>query len=154
MVKNKPGTTTNVQNGTQTKASDNTVSLTSTSANQAYAGSARRFSIADPTINILNERANGSNIPVGSSGIVGMPKSTYGFANGKILLRNTTAASSGTSYGSGAVATGTTITGIGTAENVIGVNGKNPYAGPWLWGSRPPIRPVTQKPSVSATTKQ
>lgn len=118
------------------------VSLTSTSANQAYSGAdtvataGRRFSIADPTINILNQRASGSNVPVSSSGIVGMPKGTYGFANGKILLRPTTATSSGTLYGSGAVGTGTTIMGVGTGENTLGVNGKNPYAGPWLWGTK------------------
>lgn len=113
------------------------VSLTSVSAGQAFGNRpASRFSIADPTINLLNQRAGGSNAPISNSGIVGMPKRAYGFANGKILLRNTTAPSSGTMYGSGSVGTGTTISGVGISENVIGVNGKNPYAGPSLWGSK------------------
>lgn len=120
-----------------------TVTLTSSSTNKAYNHAAAvRFSIADPTINALNQRAAGNNVPVSSSGIVGMPKRTYGFANGKILLRNTTATTPGTSYGSGAVGSGTTILGVGTSENAIGVNGKNPYAGPWLWGSKVLGRPL------------
>ena len=128
---------------------EDVVSLTSTSSNQAYsetdtvAAAGRRFSIADPTINILNQRANGSNVPVSSSGVVGMPRGAYGFANGKILLRPTTATSSGTLYGSGAVGTGTTIMGVGAGENSLGVNGKNPYAGPWLWGTKGPGTPAT-----------
>ncbi len=125
--------------GQRNDAGGETVVLTSTGTNRAYgAAPARRFSIADPTINVLNQRAGGNNVPVSGSGIIGMPKGAYGFANGKILLRNTTAPSSGTMYGSGAVGTGTTIIGVGTGENAIGVNGKNPYAGPWLWGSKLP----------------
>lgn len=116
----------------------NTVSLTSVSANQAFAED--RLTIADPTIRMLRRQAAGNEAIVSSSGIVGMPKRSYGFANGKILLRPTTAPSSGTMYGSGSVGTGTTISGLGTAENTIGVNGKNPYAGPWLWGSKIPTR--------------
>jgi hypothetical protein len=118
------------------------VSFTATSSHAAYGRAGRRFSIADPTINVLNQRANGSNVPVSSSGIVGMPKGTYGFANGKILLRPTTATSSGTVYGSGAVGTGTTIMGVGTGENTTGINGKNPYAGHSLWGTRLPVQQI------------
>lgn len=125
----------------QQKAKEDTVVLSSTSANKAYGLSVGRFSIADPTINVLNQRASGSNVPVSSSGIVGMPKRTYGFAHGKILLRSTTATSSGTAYGSGAVGTGTTLMGVGTGENTPGTNGKNPYAGPWLWGTKPSTVP-------------
>ncbi|HEU4904439.1 MAG TPA: hypothetical protein VFT06_16650 [Flavisolibacter sp.] len=121
----------------QQKAKEVTVVLSSTSANEAYSPSRGRFSIADPAINVLNQRAGGNNVPVSSSGIVGMPKGTYGIANGKILLRPTTATSSGTAYGSGAVGTGTTLMGVGTGENTPGINGKNPYAGPWLWGTKP-----------------
>lgn len=118
-----------------------TVLLNSTTNNAAYGGTtAQRFSIADPTINALNRQAAGNAPVVSESGVVGMPRRTYGFANGKILLRPTTAPTSGTVYGSGSVGTGTTIMGVGTGENALGVNGKNPYAGPWLWGSRPPVR--------------
>lgn len=133
----------------QQMTKEDTVVLSSTSANEAYSPSGGRFSIADPTINVLNQRASGSNVPVSSSGIVGMPKRTYGFAHGKILLRPTTATSSGTAYGSGAVGTGTTLMGVGTGENTPGTNGKNPYAGPWLWGTKP-----SSLPSSSVTAKK
>lgn len=127
----------------------NTITLASASDNQAYGNApVRRFSIADPIINLLNQRAAGTHVPFRSSGIIGMPKGMYGFANGKIFLRSTTATSSGTAYGSGAVGTGTTIGGLGTSENVIGVNGKNPYAGPGLWGSKLPNNPGSTKDST------
>ena len=117
------------------------VSLTSVSADEAYDSSnSKRFSIADPTVNALKEQAAGKTPIVSPSGVVGMPKRMYGFSNGKILLRSTTTPSSGTMYGSGAVGTGTTILGPGTGENAIGVNGKSPYAGPYLWGSKLPVR--------------
>jgi hypothetical protein len=117
------------------------VTVTSGSSHAAFgAPPTRRFSIADPTINALKDQAAGNTPVVSPSGVVGMPKRAYGFSNGKILLRSTTAPSSGTMYGSGAVGTGTTILGIGTGENAIGVNGKNPYAGPNLWGSQVPFR--------------
>ena len=133
---------TDKKSNNKTNTKQNTISLNSVSVNQAYGTSSSRFTIADPTINAFNMRATGNDVKISSSGIVGMPKVTYGLANGKILLRNTTATSSGTVYGSGAVGTGTTLIGIGTSEDAIGVNGKNPYAGPWLWGSRVPIYPV------------
>jgi hypothetical protein len=115
------------------------VSLTSAESNQARGNAPEaHLSISDPTINALNHRAAGGNVPISRSGIVGMPKRAYGFANGKILLRNTTATTPGTQFGSGAVGTGTTILGLGAGENAIGVNGKNPYAGPSLWGSKLP----------------
>ena len=131
---------------TQQKKSPATDSGTfnSISSNQAYATPATRpLSIADPTINALRQQAAGNTVLVSPSGIVGMPKRSYGFANGKILLRNTTATSSGTLDGSGAVGTGTTLLGIGAGENALSVNGKSPYAGTSLWGSRLPIRNVT-----------
>jgi hypothetical protein len=121
----------------EAKTTEQTVSLVANSENNAYGTApARRFSIADPTINALNQQAAGNTRIVSPSGVVGMPKRAYGFANGKILLRPTTAPSSGTVYGSGSVGTGTTIMGVGAGENALGVNGKNPYAGPSLWGSK------------------
>lgn len=148
-VQKKPHAEADRQRSATEDANNKTTTLTSTSSDQAYGSS--RFSIADPTIISLNDRANGNNVPVSSSGIVGMPKRVYGFANGKILLRNTTALSSGTTYGSGAVGTGTTITGIGTGENVIGVNGKAPYAGPSLWGSHLPLQRTPPAPATTTT---
>ncbi|HEY0040665.1 MAG TPA: hypothetical protein VGB71_08385 [Flavisolibacter sp.] len=126
-----------------------TTTLSNTGGNAAYApASGQRLSIADPTVNTLNLRAAGARVPEGTSPVMGMPKGTYGIANGKILLRNTTATSSGTSYGSGAVGTGTSISGVGTSETTIGVNGKSPYAGPWLWGDRRPVYNVPVGDSV------
>lgn len=123
--------------------------LNSSGANKAYASSAiKRLQIADTTISTMNERAAGGTILFNGSPIAGMPKSTYGIANGKILLRNTTATTSGSSYGSGSVGTGTSISGTGTSESTIGVNGKSPYAGVWLWGDRRPVYTLPNRDSV------
>ena len=126
---------------------DSLVTLASTGSYSAFAAPLSKLSIADPTVNLLNRKALGSDDRVGRSGIVGMPKGSYGFANGRILLRNTTATSSGTGYGSGAVGTGTSLQGIGASEAILGVNGKSPYAGPWLWGDRRPVYTVNGKPN-------
>ena len=130
-------------------ANTDSVSFNSISSYQAYGTpAARPFSIADPTINALRQQAGGNTTLVSSSGIVGMPRRSYGFANGKILLRNTTATSSGTTFGSGAVGTGTTLLGSGTGENAISVNGKSPYAGTSLWGSRLPQQGLRKSDST------
>ena len=139
--KKKQPVKTVAKNRNATAKKDSTVVLSSVGHYDAFAPSAK-LSIADPTINQLNLRASGADVRISSSGIVGMPKRTYGFANGHILLRNTTAASSGTAYGSGAVGTGTSIQGVGTSEQTLGVNGKSPYAGHWLWGEKHPVAPV------------
>jgi hypothetical protein len=122
----------NMQNGSDT------VRLSSTATYPAYGSGTSRFTIADPVVNIFKQRAN--DVPASFNGkdIIGMPGSTYGVANGRILFRNTTATSPGTNFGSGGVGTGTTLLGVGTGENAISVNGKSPYAGPWLWGSKLP----------------
>jgi hypothetical protein len=126
-----------------------TIVLRSTSNNAAYAAPQfNRLSIADPTINVMNMRASGADIKFRNSPIAGMPKSTYGIANGKILLRSSTASTSGTVFGSGAVGTGTSIMGTGTSEATIGVNGKSPYAGTWLWGDRRPVYNVPVRDSA------
>ena len=125
-----------------------TVTLATATNNAAYAPSGTRFQISDPTINTLNQRAAGAPVQTNTSPVMGMPKATYGIANGRILLRNTTAVTSGTTFGSGAVGTGTSIQGTGTSEATIGVNGKSPYAGPWLWGDRRPVYNVPVGDSV------
>lgn len=134
----------------EAEVSTATTSFVSTGVNQAFAGGSNLY-IADPTIRTLNQRAAGSKLSIGSSGIVGMPKRAYGFANGKILLRSTTAPSSGTVYGSGSVGTGTSISGLGTSENVPGVNGKSPYASSSLWGTK---QSPDQALGVDSTKKQ
>lgn len=137
----------------KTTAKDtSTVVLTKATTNAAYApAGSTRLQIADPTVNTLNRRAAGAPLPADAKPIIGMPKATYGIANGRILLRNTTATNPGTVYGSGAVGTGTSILGGGTSEATIGVNGKSPYAGPWLWGDK---RPVYAVPVGDSTRRQ
>jgi hypothetical protein len=94
-----------------------------------------RLTIADPVIRTLNERATTTNnIDVPGSGILGMPKLAYGIGNGQLIFRSTVAPAIGTSTGSGSVGTGTNVGAIGTAGNTLGVNGKNPYAGPGIYG--------------------
>ncbi len=141
LIKKKKVARTNVaQKGANTSSNATSgVLLMHTGKYSAYSATGNRFSIADPTITTFNERASGTNVPISSSGISGMPKGTYGYAGGKIFLRSTTASSSGTAYGSGAVGTGTSINGIGTSESTPGVNGKSNDAGPWFWGSRQPV---------------
>jgi len=146
--KKKPAAKSSVK-ATKTPATTSIVVLYSTSANNAYTPSSiGRLQIADTTINFMNQRAAGANISFGNSAIADMPKGTYGFANGKIFLRNTTATTSGSAYGSGAVGTGTSIHGAGTSESTIGVNGKSPDAGPWLWGDRRPVYTLPRVDSI------
>lgn len=114
---------------------------------QAYGP--RSYSIADPMIRMLNQKANGKNVQISSSGIVGVPNGTYGFANGKLFLRQTTATSSGTIFGSGAVGTGTTLMGVGTGANTPGLNGKTLAAGPAFWGMKLPLRNLPASDSIS-----
>ena len=93
-----------------------------------------RYTIADPTIRTLNARANGANMNISSSGIVGVPKRAYGFARGQIILMPDGARTTGTMTGSGATGTGTSIGIVGSGGPAMGVNGKNPYAGWGIYG--------------------
>lgn len=142
-AKKKPAQQTSVVKKERKAATTtSSTSLNNTGRYSAFAAdTTSALRISDPTINRLNMRAAGANLP-GGSGIVGMPKGSYGFANGRILLRTTTATTPGTAYGSGAVGTGTSLLGAGTSEAALGVNGKSPYAGPWLWGDKRPVYPV------------
>jgi hypothetical protein len=111
------------------------VNLSNGSSNSAYGSTVPgRFSIADPTINLLNERARGNNIPISTSGIVGVPRHHYGFASGHIVLHTTTSTSSGTQTGSGGVGTGSSPGNMGSVGPGMGVNGKSPYAGAGMYG--------------------
>jgi hypothetical protein len=143
----KPATAKAYTNKKAVKQKDSTAprnityTLTSTSTNKAFANqqSAGRFSIADPVIGALNAKAGGSDIRISSSGIVGVPKGTYGFAHGKIIFYPSGAVSSGTSTGSGSVGTGTGPGSIGMFGPAIGVNGKSPYTGTGAYGVRVPL---------------
>jgi hypothetical protein len=122
-----------------------TILLSNTSTNAALAPSATRLSIADPIINALNANAKGTNIKLSPSGLIGVPKGTYGFANGKLILYSNNATSTGAITGMGSVGTGSSIGNVGALGPAMGVNGKNPYAGVGSYGTRIPfsIKPIT-----------
>jgi hypothetical protein len=127
----------------------NTTTLVNTSTNAAKAPAIPKSSlgwrntpvmssnwqIADPIVRTLNERANGASTTIDFKDFMGVGRGTYGVANGHILLRPNGATTSGGITGSGAVGTGSTPGGIGIHGASLGVNGKNPYAGPAMWGT-------------------
>jgi hypothetical protein len=123
-----------------TNASPNTVTLRSTANYPAKAGMnnfsiGETYTIGDTIVKTLDARANGADIRFNKSGIVGMPKRAYGFADGRILLRTTSAPTFGTQTGSGAVGTGTSLGTFGSNGPAMSVNGKSPYAGINMWGN-------------------
>jgi len=121
---------------TAKKQTANTIALVDTASYRAYASgtTVNRLQITDPIVRTLDAKAEGANIRVSGSGVAGMPRGSYGFANGKIKLYNTVATTSGGITGSGTVGTGSYPGSIGTGANVISVNGKSPYAGSGMWG--------------------
>lgn len=124
-------------------------SFSSSSSYKAKAGSNHMpayntLQITDPAIRLFNERAHGYDTMASHSGIIGVPKRAYGIANGHIIFRSSTATSSGTITGSGSVGTGSSVGSMGTGAQVQGVNGKSPYSGPGMWGTKvagPELRP-------------
>lgn len=116
---------------------DRTYTMSNSASHSAYTApySLSRLQIADPTIRTLNANAYGADIRVSGSGVVGMPRGTYGFANGRITLMPGGARTSGTQTGSGATGTGTSAGSAGSFGPGMGTNGKNTYGGPWLWSS-------------------
>ena len=120
-------------------ASSGTINLTSISENRALKNSEAQLQISDPILKAFNANANGANIKLGSSGLLGVPKGAYGFANGKIILYSNGAKSSGTITGMGSVGTGTSPGTVGSLGPAMGVNGKNPYAGIDPYGTRIPL---------------
>ena len=141
--KKSPGkaTTKNSHNKTQKHIlpdKSSTIILSSTNKYNAKANTASDVSnltISDPIITSLMARANGAGPKINKSGIVGMPKSAYGFANGHITLITTGATTSGTQTGSGVVGTGTSLGTFGSVGPALEVNGKSPYAGINMWGN-------------------
>src|SRR5947209_3827196 len=116
--------------------SNSTYTYQSNSQHNAYSASANTiYTIQDPVIRIMNLRANGSNIKMGKSGIIGESKKTYGLANGHLIFYSEGATSSGTITGSGSVGTGSSPGSIGINPVIPGVNGKSTYAGPSVWGT-------------------
>jgi hypothetical protein len=125
-----------------------TISLTSISENKALGTSETRLQISDPILRAFNANANGANIKLGSSGLPGVPKGTYGFAHGKIILYSNGAKSTGSITGMGSVGTGTSPGTIGSLGPAMGENGKNPYAGIGPYGTRIPL---ILKPIIDTT---
>jgi hypothetical protein len=82
---------------------------------------------------LREKAANGNDVKISNSGIVGMPKITYGIVNGKLLLMNRAATTSGTMTGTGSVGTGSSLGNSGTSGNAIGVNGNSPYDGSGIY---------------------
>ena len=112
---------------------------TTTLTNQGnYEARANRFQlpISDPVIRALNNRgvAKGAQM-FGSSSLLAQPKGTYGYSNGRLWLRTTNSTSIGGVTGNSTVGTGSGNGAVGIGANAAGVNGKNPYAGPSMWGS-------------------
>jgi len=127
----------------------NTKKLESTSAYEAKApalpksslgwqntpATTNSFRINDPIIRTLNAKAHGANVPIDFKEFLGVGRGAYGIANGRIMLRPTGSTTSGGITGSGSIATGSTPASAGIHATVPTVNGKNPYAGPGMWGT-------------------
>jgi hypothetical protein len=135
-TKKKSSTRTSVKQPagtvTTTKVSTGSYAAKAPAANSSGIGT---LTITDPTITALNAKANGNPVTISKSGIVGMPKRAYGFANGHLSLTTTGSTTSGTMTGSGAVGTGTSLGTFGSNGPAMGVNGKSPYAGISMWGN-------------------
>lgn len=128
-------TTTNKLNSSNT-AILNTTADYSAKANANHLSVLKNdYAVADPVLTTLNARANGANIQFNKSGIVGMPKRAYGFANGHIIFNSSGSVTSGTQTGSGAVGTGSSLATFGSMGAPMNVNGKSPYAGINMWGN-------------------
>lgn len=122
------------------KPSPGTLKLSTLNSSSDYAAkndSAQgisRLSISDPIVKGLSDRAKGYDVKLSSSGIVGMPKGSYGFANGRISFYNSGSTSTGGLTGVGTVGTGSGLGSIGS-NNWRGSNGKSLYAGTSMWGN-------------------
>lgn len=120
-----------------TAMADTSFTLISSGSNNALQETARtNYTIADPTIQTFNTRVFTNTIPDNEKAIIGIPKIQTGVGHGRILFYPTASATSGTNTGSGTVGTGSSLGNVGTNGAGMGVNGKNPYAGPAIYGTR------------------
>jgi hypothetical protein len=116
-----------VQQYKATEIQPGITTLSSTGTYPAYGRTQGQvFSISDPVIRAFNEN-NGS--------VLGVSKLRYGVIHGHMIFYPTSTTSSGSSTGSGSVGTGSSIGNIGMNESALGANGKNPYAGPAMYGT-------------------
>jgi len=120
-----------------TKAANHTAQLVSINSSKAYGVKkpVPQFQISDPVVKTLNERAAAGTAVNVNTRMTGVPRGTYGIANGRLTLMPADARSSGTFTGSGAVGTGTSIGIMGTQGPAMSVNGKNTYSGPGIYGA-------------------
>lgn len=130
-------------------AKTSTTRLESTSTNQAKAPTIpnsisgwqnspttqNSYQISDPILRTLNARANGASTNLDFKEFMGVGRGSYGVANGLILLRSTGSTTSGGITGTGSVGSGSSTGSAGIHGTVPTVNGKNPYAGPSMWGT-------------------
>lgn len=144
-----------------TRSNQNTASGTSLSSSGSYAAKSASsgtapstLTISDPTIRTLNARANGAVTPIGSSGIVGMPRRAYGFGNGKLTFATTGATTSGTQTGNGSVGTGSSLGTLGSNGPAMLTNGKSPYAGWNMWGNARNLTPYRVDTHVRTPGKE
>jgi hypothetical protein len=137
--------TTSKKSAKKVKNSSDTATILSTTAsynaNAAPASFTTQYFISDPLVKALDARASGAPIRISGSGIVGMPRGSYGFGKGQLKLYNTGATTSGGITGNGSVGTGSYLGSIGTHAAASGVNGKSPYAGSHMWGLNGALAP-------------
>jgi hypothetical protein len=150
VLKNKNAEKTTANTGTTVILNTNTSYPAKTNRTILFSPQTTH-TITDPILTTLDKRAKGANIPFDKSGIVGMPKRAYGFANGRIVLTTTGAVTSGTQTGSGAVGTGTSLATFGSIGAPMNVNGKSPYAGINMWGNAMNMTIINRDSSVRLT---
>jgi hypothetical protein len=119
------------------------ISLNSSSAYPAFATrpagpalSPGQAQISDPTLRAMIRNTTSTDVRKSRSGVVGMPKGSYGFANGHLTLYTTGTTTSGSMTGNGAVGTGSSVGTLGANGLDRFVNGKSPDAGSGIWGNR------------------
>ncbi|MBD0287311.1 MAG: hypothetical protein ICV79_18080 [Flavisolibacter sp.] len=116
-----------------------TVPLSNNTAGQS-------FQITDPILRTFNESAaRGASSRLEMKEVLGIRRAPYGIANGHITFLPGGARTTGANTGSGAVGTGSSPGVIGADGRAMGLNGKNPYSGPGIYG--------TSQVGISSQTK-
>jgi hypothetical protein len=120
-----------------------TVRLQSTRTHHAFASvTTATPAVSDPVIRLMNAKPAAGPGHMNGSSLVGVPRGTYGFAGGKLMLYSNTATSTGTTTGSGSVGTGSSPGSIGAFGKPMGVSGISPNATPGTYGIRVPYKLV------------
>jgi hypothetical protein len=117
-----------------------TLNNTGTYTAKAYdVSAARRLQISDTIVATMKAKAQGAQVDFDGRKMIGVPRGTYGFANGRLLLYSNASTSSGTATGSGSVGTGSSPASVGSFGPTTGTNGKSPYAGSGPYATRLPV---------------